>query len=323
MRVRFAPSPTGQLHVGNARTALFNWLLARGTGGTFILRIEDTDAERSTAESERAIVEDLQWLGLDWDEGIEKGGDRGPYRQSERTHIYRAHAVELLSRDQAYYCFCPPEQLEMDRHAALRQGRPPKYVGRCRHISRDEARARVDRGEPAAIRFRVPDDETIVFNDVVRGEVSFNTEVIGDPVSAAIGRHTCVQLCRRHRRRADGDYPRGPRRGSHLEHTTAAAALRGLRLAGAGVCPCVAGARARPWRAVEAPRRHVGCRVSRARISSGSARELSRAARMVARRRSGTAAARRARASVPARRTSDAARACSTRRSWRGSIVIT
>ena len=182
MRVRFAPSPTGQLHVGNARTALFNWLLARGTSGTFLLRIEDTDVERSTAESERAIVEDLRWLGLDWDEGVEKGGDRGPYRQSERTHIYRAHAVELLSHDQAYYCFCPPEQLEMDRYNALREGRPPKYVGRCREIRRDEARARVGNGEPAVIRFRVPDDKTIAFQDVVRGEVSFNTDVIGDPV---------------------------------------------------------------------------------------------------------------------------------------------
>ena len=182
MRVRFAPSPTGQLHVGNARTALFNWLLARGAGGTFILRIEDTDLERSSAESERAILEDLRWLGLDWDEGVEKNGDRGPYRQSERTHIYRAHAVELLSRGQAYYCFCPPEQLEMDRYNALREGRPPKYAGRCREIPRDEARARVGNGEPAVIRFRVPDDRTIAFHDVVRGEVSFNTDVIGDPV---------------------------------------------------------------------------------------------------------------------------------------------
>lgn len=182
MRVRFAPSPTGQLHVGNVRTALFNWLLARGSGGTFILRIEDTDVERSTPESERAILEDLRWLGLEWDEGIEKGGDRGPYRQSERLHIYRAHAVELLSRGQAYRCFCPPEQLEMDRYAALRQGQPPKYVGRCRAIPEHEARARVDRGEPAAIRFRVPDEREVVFNDLVRGEVRFNSDVIGDPV---------------------------------------------------------------------------------------------------------------------------------------------
>ncbi len=182
MRVRFAPSPTGQLHVGNARTALFNWLLARGSGGTFILRIEDTDVERSTPESERAILEDLRWLGLDWDEGVEKSGDYGPYRQSERLHAYRAHAVELLSRGQAYRCFCPPEQLEMDRYAALRQGQPPKYVGRCRAIPEAETRARVERGEAAVIRFRVPEDRDVVFTDLVRGEVRFSSEVIGDPV---------------------------------------------------------------------------------------------------------------------------------------------
>jgi nondiscriminating glutamyl-tRNA synthetase len=182
MRVRFAPSPTGQLHVGNARTALFNWLLARGSGGTFVLRIEDTDVERSTPESECAILEDLRWLGLDWDEGVDKESDRGPYRQSERLHIYRAHVVELLSRAQAYRCFCPAEQLEMDRYAALRQGQPPKYVGRCRAIPESEARARAERGEPAVIRFRVPEDREVVFEDLVRGEVRFSTEVIGDPV---------------------------------------------------------------------------------------------------------------------------------------------
>jgi glutamyl-tRNA synthetase/nondiscriminating glutamyl-tRNA synthetase len=182
MRVRFAPSPTGQLHVGNARTALFNWLLARGSGGTFVLRIEDTDTARSTRESEQAIVEDLQWMGLDWDEGIEKGGDYGPYRQSERLHIYRAHTVELLSRGQAYRCFCLPEQLEMDRYNALRERRPPKYAGRCREISADEGRRRVENGEPAAIRFRIPDSREVVFNDLVRGEVRFETDVLGDPV---------------------------------------------------------------------------------------------------------------------------------------------
>jgi glutamyl-tRNA synthetase/nondiscriminating glutamyl-tRNA synthetase len=182
LRVRFAPSPSGQLHVGNARTALFNWLLARGTGGTFVLRIEDTDAERSTPESERAIVEDLEWLGLTWDEGVQKGGDRGPYRQSERIHIYRAHAVELLSLKQAYRCFCLPEELEMERYHALRDGRPPKYSGKCRDITREEARLRIEGGEKAVIRLRVPDDREVVFNDLVRGEVRFNTEVIGDPV---------------------------------------------------------------------------------------------------------------------------------------------
>ena len=182
IRLRFAPSPTGHLHVGNVRTALFNWLLARGSGGTFILRIEDTDAERSTVESERAIVEDLQWLGLDWDEGVDKGGVHGPYRQSERQHIYRAHAVELLSRGDAYHCFCSAEQLEMDRYTALREGRPPKYAGRCRDIPRETARERVAAGEPAVIRLRVPQERELVFNDVVRGAVGFSTDVIGDPV---------------------------------------------------------------------------------------------------------------------------------------------
>ena len=182
MRVRFAPSPTGQLHVGNARTALFNALLARGQGGTFILRIEDTDVERSTKESERAIIEDLRWMGLDWGEGVDAGGEHGPYRQSERLHIYRAHAEELLSKGRAYYCFCAEEQLEADRQAALSEGRPPKYVGRCRHLSRDESRRRVEQGEHAVIRFPVPDAGEVVFNDIVRGEVRFSTDVIGDPV---------------------------------------------------------------------------------------------------------------------------------------------
>jgi nondiscriminating glutamyl-tRNA synthetase len=182
MRLRFAPSPTGHLHVGNARTALFNWLLARGQGGTFVLRIEDTDFERSTRESERSMIEDLRWLGLDWDEGIEVAGDYGPYRQSERLHIYRAHAVELMSRRQAYRCFCSAEQLEVDRQEALQQGRPPKYVGRCRNIPADEARHRVEGGQPAVIRFRVPEQREVVFTDLVRGEVRFSTDVIGDPV---------------------------------------------------------------------------------------------------------------------------------------------
>ena len=182
MRVRFAPSPTGQLHVGNARTALFNWLLARGQGATFILRIEDTDFERSSRESERAIVEDLRWMGLDWTEGIETQGDHGPYRQSERLHIYRAHAVELMSRGHAYQCFCSSEQLEADRQAALAAGRAPQYVGRCREIGRDQARRRIENGEKAVIRFRVPESRDVVFDDLVRGEVRISTDVIGDPV---------------------------------------------------------------------------------------------------------------------------------------------
>jgi nondiscriminating glutamyl-tRNA synthetase len=182
MRVRFAPSPTGHLHVGNARTALFNWLMARGCGGTFILRIEDTDVERSTRESEAAILEDLRWLGLQWDEGPEVGGPCGPYRQSERLHLYRAHADALVAAGRAYYCFCSPERLEADRQAALAAGHPPKYAGTCRQVPAGEARDRTARGERAVVRFRVPAGRNIVFSDLVRGDVTFHTSVIGDPV---------------------------------------------------------------------------------------------------------------------------------------------
>lgn len=182
MRVRFAPSPTGHLHVGNARTALFNWLLARHAGGTFILRIEDTDVERSTRESEQAIIDDLRWMGLDWDEGVEKGGAHGPYRQSERLSIYTQHAAQLIESGHAYYCFCSPEKLEADRQEALKQGLPPKYAGTCRAIPREQAAARVQAGEKAVIRLRVPVGREVRFQDIVRGPVSFHTEVIGDPV---------------------------------------------------------------------------------------------------------------------------------------------
>lgn len=183
MRLRFAPSPTGQLHVGNARTALFNWLLARGSGGQFLLRIEDTDAERSTGESERAILDDLRWLGLTWDEGPEVGGPVGPYRQSERLDLYRAHALRLVEQGDAYHCFCSAAQLDEERQRALAEARPPKYSRRCRDLPRAEVAARVAGGEPAAIRFRVPDEAgEVAFDDVVRGRVTFPASVIGDPV---------------------------------------------------------------------------------------------------------------------------------------------
>ncbi|MCX6551574.1 MAG: glutamate--tRNA ligase [Acidobacteria bacterium] len=182
MRLRFAPSPTGLLHVGNARTALFNWLLAQGSGGTFVLRIEDTDVERSTRESERGILEDLRWLGLNWDEGPDVGGAHGPYRQSERLDLYRSYATELIEHGHAYYCFCSVEDLEADRRAALESGRPPKYAGRCRDLPIDRARQRIADGETAVVRFRVPDAREVVFHDVVRGVVQFSTDVIGDPV---------------------------------------------------------------------------------------------------------------------------------------------
>src|SRR3954469_20757477 len=182
MRVRFAPSPTGQLHVGNARTALFNWLIARGSHGTFILRIEDTDVERSTRESEAAILRDLRWLGLDWGEGPDVGGSRGPYRQSERLHLYQSYAQELLAAGAAYYCFCSTEQLDAEREEAVPAGRPVRYSGTCRQIPLEQAQSRIDGGEQPAVRFRVPEGSDVVFTDVVRGEVRFPGDVIGDPV---------------------------------------------------------------------------------------------------------------------------------------------
>jgi glutamyl-tRNA synthetase len=182
MRVRFAPSPTGHLHVGNARTALFNWLLARGHGGTFILRIEDTDLERSTRESEQAILDDLRWMGLQWDEGVEVGGDFGPYRQTERLQAYADHAARLIAEGKGYYCFCSAETLAAQRKAQLAATLPPKYAGTCRNIPAAEAAARRAAGATAVIRLRVPESREVAFTDVVRGLVTFHTDVIGDPV---------------------------------------------------------------------------------------------------------------------------------------------
>src|SRR5438034_8193075 len=146
MRVRFAPSPTGHLHVGNVRTALFNWLLARGQHGTFILRIEDTDTERSTRESESAMVRDLKWLGLDWDEGPDVGGPCGPYRQSERVTIHRQHAEMLLEAGHAYRCFCTRDRLDQMRLAQKETGRTG-YDRHCREIDRRESGRRAAAGE--------------------------------------------------------------------------------------------------------------------------------------------------------------------------------
>jgi nondiscriminating glutamyl-tRNA synthetase len=182
MRVRFAPSPTGHLHIGNVRTALFNWLLARGQDGVFILRIEDTDAERSTLESDATILQDLEWLGLKWDEGPGIGGPVGPYRQSERLGKYQSRARVLVEQGLAYYCFCTPEQLDAERKYQLANNLPAKYSGRCAAIDPDEARTRVQSGAPAAIRFRTPENREVAFNDLVRGPISFHTDVIGDQV---------------------------------------------------------------------------------------------------------------------------------------------
>jgi len=182
VRVRFAPSPTGYLHVGNARTALFNWLFARQNKGVYILRVEDTDIERSEREYEDRLIKDLGWLGLDWDEGPDKGGDYGPYRQSLRVDQYNAYAQALIDQGKAYYCFCSPEELKREREKALAQGKTPVYSGRCRGLPVGESKKRVKAGEEAVVRLLTPDKGTLTFHDIVRGSLSFQLGLIGDPV---------------------------------------------------------------------------------------------------------------------------------------------
>jgi len=181
IRVRFAPSPTGYVHVGNARTALFNWLFARHHGGVLVLRIEDTDIERSKMEYETQLLEDLRWFGLDWDEGPDCGGPHAPYRQSERKELYARYAAQLLDQGRAYYCFCSAEQLEAERQEALKAGCQPKYSGRCRKLSRQEAAARLAAGEAAAVRLKIVEG-VFSWRDLVHGPTSFPSEVIGDPI---------------------------------------------------------------------------------------------------------------------------------------------
>lgn len=169
-RVRFAPSPTGYLHVGGARTALFNWLFARHHGGTLVLRIEDTDLERSTAEMVDGIVQGLRWLGMDWDEG--------PFFQTQRMDLYREAAAKLVASGHAYHCFCTKEELEKRRAAATVEGRPPKYEGTCRKILPADAANRIAAGESAALRFAVPQTGATAFDDAVFGRIEFsNTEL--------------------------------------------------------------------------------------------------------------------------------------------------
>jgi glutamyl-tRNA synthetase len=189
VRVRFAPSPTGYLHVGGARTALFNYLYARRHGGVFVLRIEDTDRERSTEESESAIYEALRWLGLHWDEGPDAGGTHGPYRQSERLPIYAEWAEKLLAQGDAYRCFCDPEELKRRREEALAKGHPPRYDRACLlELSPEESDAHAAKGDPFAIRFRMPEGET-KWTDGVRDEVVFQNAVLDDLVILRADRH--------------------------------------------------------------------------------------------------------------------------------------
>jgi glutamyl-tRNA synthetase len=179
VRCRFAPAPSGSIHVGNARSALFSWLYARHEGGTFVLRLEDTDANRVTEEASQGVVEDLRWLGLAWDEGPDIGGPYGPYRQSERSNIYREMTDRLLEGGHAYRCWCTAEELDERRKAALARGEPPGYDGRCRQRSATEIAAFEAEGRPFAIRFLMPERGWAV-EDLVKGEVRWGSNDLRD-----------------------------------------------------------------------------------------------------------------------------------------------
>ena len=180
IRVRFAPSPTGPFHIGGARSALFNWLLAKKYNGKFIMRIEDTDLERSTKESEENIKDALDWLGITWDEGVDVGGPYGPYRQSERLDIYRTYTEKLLAEGKAYHCYCSEEEIETARQAQHDRGETPRYSGRCRHLTEGEIAQFVAEGRKPTVRFHVLENEQIVFKDMVRDTISFDSNGVGD-----------------------------------------------------------------------------------------------------------------------------------------------
>lgn len=183
LRVRIAPSPTGTVHLGLCRTALFNWAYAKKRGGQFILRIEDTDRTRSTSESEEAILKGLRWLGVDWDEGPDNGGPFGPYRQSERAEGHAVQAQALLGSGHAYRCFCTPERLTEVREAQEKAKETPRYDGLCRTVDEAESGRRAEAGEPFAVRFRIPDGATTI-KDLVRGDVTFEHKEIDDWIMA-------------------------------------------------------------------------------------------------------------------------------------------
>ena len=180
IRVRFAPSPTGALHVGGARTAIFNWLYARSKSGKFILRIEDTDKSRSTGEAIRTILQGLEWLGLDWDEGPNVGGNFGPYHQAERLHIYQEHALKLYRSGKTYKCYCTPEELDAMRKAQEKRKEAPRYDGRCKNLSRAQLEKFGMEGKPCVFRFKIPETGTTVIDDLVKGKVEFKNELLDD-----------------------------------------------------------------------------------------------------------------------------------------------
>jgi len=182
VRVRFAPSPTGRTHIGSGRTALYNYLLARQTGGTFILRIEDTDQKRYVPGAEKELIDSLHWLGIDWDEGPGVGGPNGPYYQTERKDIYQVYAHQLIERGHAYYCFCTPERLEKVRKEQISRKENPRYDGLCRRLNPSEAAARVANGEMHVVRFKAPETGSVTGYDLLRGNITVDSSAMDDHV---------------------------------------------------------------------------------------------------------------------------------------------
>jgi glutamyl-tRNA synthetase len=180
VRTRFAPSPTGMLHFGNANTALFNWLVGRRYGGKVILRIEDTDVERSTDNFEKQIIDDLKWLGIDWDEGPEKGGDYGPYNQMRRTDIYKEYLSKLLEAGNAYRCYCSQEEIKQEHEIALKEKRSPHYSGKCRTLTPDDWKRLDSEGKTYTIRFRTSKGEKIIVDDLIHGPIAFMSDELDD-----------------------------------------------------------------------------------------------------------------------------------------------
>ncbi len=181
IRARFAPSPTGPIHIGNIRTALFNYLFIKSCGddGTMILRIEDTDLQRSLTEYEGIIFEELNWLGIEWDEGPDKDGGYAPYRQSERLNIYDEYCNKLIDEGKAYYCFCTTEELEQDKKRMVNKFGAPRYSGRCRKLSGAQAKAYLDEGRPATVRFKIDTEKRVVFNDLIKGAIEMDADTLG------------------------------------------------------------------------------------------------------------------------------------------------
>lgn len=180
VRVRYAPSPTGHLHIGNARTALFNYLYARNQGGKFIIRIEDTDVKRNIEGGVESQLKYLKWLGIDWDESVDVGGEYGPYRQTERLDIYKEQWQSLLDRGLAYRCYCTEEELEKEREEQMARGETPRYSGKHRDLTEEQCKAFEAEGRVPSIRFRVPEDREYTFDDMVKGSITFNSKESGD-----------------------------------------------------------------------------------------------------------------------------------------------